>query len=174
MEEKNYTVPLDYTVLAPRGKRFVNYLIDLPVQYIIGILLSLFAVLLYNVFDSPFLINWIAQMNTIQKLLLHSLIVILYYGIFETTTSRSLGKLITGTKVIIENGSKPNPKVILQRTLSRLIPFEAFSFFAEDSRGWHDTISQTYVVDVKKYNEALQLKRSFDDIGNSETINNIS
>jgi hypothetical protein len=47
--------------------------------------------------------------------------------------------------VVKHDGSRPNMKSIIIRTLSRLIPFEPFSFLTAE-RGWHDTLSVTYVV----------------------------
>jgi len=35
---------------------------------------------------------------------------------------------------------------IAQRTLCRLIPFDALSFLFNDSVGWHDTLSKTRIV----------------------------
>ncbi len=73
--------------------------------------------------------------------------IIIYYllleGIFNTTT----GKSATNTVIVNENGSRPSFGQILGRTFSRLIPFEAFSFFAAGARGWHDSLPNTYVVE---------------------------
>ena len=68
-----------------------------------------------------------------------------YYVILEGMTGRTLGKLITGTKVVNERGEPPSFGQILGRTFSRFIPFEVFSFLAEDGRGWHDSVPGTYV-----------------------------
>ena len=69
-----------------------------------------------------------------------------YYILCEATTSRTLGKLVTGTKVVNEQGGKPSFGQIVGRSFSRLIPFEAFSFLGETSRGWQDRFPHTYVV----------------------------
>jgi uncharacterized RDD family membrane protein YckC len=37
------------------------------------------------------------------------------------------------------------------RTLVRFIPVEIFSFFNSNSRGWHDTLSVTYVVNKHEF-----------------------
>jgi len=42
---------------------------------------------------------------------------------------------------------------ILGRTLSRLIPFEPFSFFTYPVLGWHDSISKTNVYSVSQNQE---------------------
>ena len=87
--------------------------------------------------------------------------------VFETITGRTLGKYITNTKVLTEDGQKPEADKILYRTLSRMIPFEAFSFLGDEGRGWHDSLAKTVVVDVKKYNEIVELQNSLSEIGNA-------
>lgn len=69
---------------------------------------------------------------------------ILYYIICESVLGSSPAKFLTQTRVIDYDGNKPSIKKVIIRTLCRLIPFEGFSFFAND--GWHDKISQTVVV----------------------------
>jgi uncharacterized RDD family membrane protein YckC len=68
-----------------------------------------------------------------------------YYFLCEATTGRTVGKLVSGTRVVTESGGKPTTLQILQRTLSRMVPFEPFSFFGP-STGWHDRWSKTRVV----------------------------
>jgi uncharacterized RDD family membrane protein YckC len=46
-----------------------------------------------------------------------------------------------------------------------LIPFEQFSFFGEDGKGWHDSISKTYVVDIAKYEAKKATFEGLDEIG---------
>ena len=72
-----------------------------------------------------------------------------YYFILESTTQRTIGKLITKTKVVRRDGEKPNFVQILGRTFSRYIPFEAFSFFSHNPTGWHDRFPKTFVVSNK-------------------------
>ncbi|KAF2515808.1 RDD family protein [Flavobacterium salilacus subsp. salilacus] len=170
MEYQDNTVYVEDDMLAPAGKRFANYLIDFAAQYLVGLLIGLFASLIYLLFGMNGFVTWISEMNPIQELLLSIGIQILYYGIFETTSSRTLGKLITGTKVVCYDGTKPDAGTIGIRTLCRFIPFEVFSFLGTNARGWHDSLSKTYVVDVKKYEAAVELKKSFNEIGNEEVL----
>ncbi|MCB1050717.1 MAG: RDD family protein [Acidobacteria bacterium] len=72
-----------------------------------------------------------------------------YYIVQESLFGRTLGKLIVGTKVVNEQGGKPSFGQIVGRTFARFIPFEPFSF-AADYRGWHDTLSHTYVISTRK------------------------
>ena len=53
-----------------------------------------------------------------------------------------------GRLVIDEYALKPEPGKIVLRSLSRLVPFEAFSCLGD--RGWHDRWTQTFVVDKQE------------------------
>ena len=60
-----------------------------------------------------------------------------------------MGKLITGTRVVTENGGKPRWGQIVGRSFARFIPFEALSVLFwndKERRGWHDSLSKTCVV----------------------------
>ena len=46
--------------------------------------------------------------------------------------------------VVDEYGNKPSNSQLIGRSFARIIPFEAFSCLGY--RGWHDTLSKTYVV----------------------------
>lgn len=72
------------------------------------------------------------------------LILLLYYTVSEAALGRTLGKFATNSYVIDQYGNKPEFGTIFIRSLSRWIPFYAFSCLGE--RGWHDKISKTYVV----------------------------
>ena len=76
-------------------------------------------------------------------------IALAYYLVSEATTARTLGKLVTGTKVVNEHGGKPTFGQYLGRTFARFIPFEAFSFFGTPTRGWHDSLPRTYVIKAR-------------------------
>lgn len=57
---------------------------------------------------------------------------VFYFFGFETLTKgRSIGKFITGTKVVTLEGEIPTANVFLKRSFCRIIPFEAFSFLAK-------------------------------------------
>lgn len=168
MENQIASIHVDETMYASKGQRFANYLVDSIVQYIISFLLGMLILLLYYIFETDGLLIWFSEMSVLGEMFLGFVIMIVYYGLMETLTSRSVGKYITGTKVVMYDGSKPDSGVVLLRTVCRIIPFEAFSFLGSTARGWHDTISNTYVVDVKKFEHAVMLKQSFEDIGKTE------
>lgn len=129
--------------LIPAGKwrRFFNFVIDrfgiVGFGFVIGGVVGVS--------------GWEPGLNFIEEHQIISglLISIAYYIILEGMTGRTLGKLITGTKVVNEHGEPPSFGQILGRTFSRFIPFEPFSFFGEDGRGWHDSVPGTYVVSTR-------------------------
>ena len=88
----------------------------------------------------------LAALEEVPDIVLGIIVMAVYYIPLEAMSGRTIGKLITGTKVVSENGHRPSFSEVIKRTLSRFIPFEAFSFLGKDSRGWHDTLSKTYVV----------------------------
>ena len=122
--------------MASAGKRFVNFLIDLIVFYILFFLLL--GDKLSFVDDDP--------ASKIGFRLITALIMVSYYFILEGLLGSTLGKLITNTRLVNEEGNKPPLMNILIRSLSRIVPFDAFSFLGSGS-GWHDKWSKTYVVE---------------------------
>lgn len=88
----------------------------------------------------------LGEVDKLTEILLGFVITIGHYKLMEAAFSRTIGKTLTGTKVMDERGKKPSLGKILGRTFCRIIPFEAFSFLAADGRGWHDSIPGTYVV----------------------------
>lgn len=71
-----------------------------------------------------------------------------YFFIFEAMYASTPGKMMLGRIVIDEYALKPEPGRIAIRSISRMVPFEAFSCLAP--RGWHDQWSKTFVVDKKE------------------------
>ena len=72
-------------------------------------------------------------------------VLIVFYVFFEGVFSATPGKMLTRTRVVSLDGSKPSFGQVLGRTLTRFVPFEAFSFLGSGS-GWHDRWPKTRVV----------------------------
>lgn len=162
----NTTYILDDELLASGGKRFVNYLIDYAFTYILGYAFGLFWVVVADVLDSFEITGfrfWMYNLGQIEWFVVGVLLTLLYYILIEGVFGVSLGKLVTGTVVVNENGKKPDFKTIIKRNLCRCIPFEAFSFLG--SRGWHDSISDTYVVEKKELSDSIKLFHELKLIG---------
>ena len=138
-------------MLASRTKRFLNVLIDLFIVVLftigIGALINGIGVVTgnYQVAD------WIVSLSPTENALFGLIVMFFYYFIMEFYLSRTFGKYFTKTLVLKHNGGKPNLKSTLIRTLVRFIPLEIFSFFKSNSRGWHDTLSVTYVVNKYEF-----------------------
>jgi uncharacterized RDD family membrane protein YckC len=143
-------------MFASKGKRFANYIIDIIIFYVLFAVFGIIAVLLVEITGSEEIINFILELENINPLidrLITAILLAIFYMVLEGLTQRTVGKLITQTKVVLENGEKPSPETTMKRSLCRIIPFDAFSFLGNSSRGWHDTISKTYVVDTKVFEE---------------------
>jgi uncharacterized RDD family membrane protein YckC len=77
---------------------------------------------------------------------------ILFRAAFEGFTGgKTIAKFINGTRAVNEDGSRINFKTALLRSLSKAVPFEAFSALgASPPYPWHDKWTKTYVVDEKQ------------------------
>ena len=136
-----------YTALIKRpvqtvsgGARFGHYLLDVIVLYAINFVLGIVLGIVNPeaVLGIPDIV-W----NLVSMLLL-----VTYYFVMESSIQTTVGKLATNSVVIDEYGNKPNNSALIGRSFARLIPFEAFSCLG--TRGWHDTLSKTYVVTKKE------------------------
>ncbi|MGQ1891667.1 RDD family protein [Thermophagus sp. OGC60D27] len=74
----------------------------------------------------------------------------IYYSIIEFASGRTIAKYITKTKVVDQNGNHPGFQTIFVGSLCRFIPFEALSFWGGEDSGWHDRLSKTMVLNLKK------------------------
>jgi uncharacterized RDD family membrane protein YckC len=155
-------------ILATQQQRFANYLVDLLVQYILVTILTLLIAIVSNYFETYSLVFWIENAGRLEQYFIGAIVALFYYSISEIFLSKSIGKFITKTIVVDENGNKVCPEIILKRTLCRLIPFEHFSFFSGNNRGWHDTISNTFVVKEQLLHSAKKQFYEFEDIGKAQ------
>jgi len=147
MEQQSLLSDVEFNpVLAGAGQRFVNYLIDIIIfDLIISFVKSVFAIgtaalyaYNYNYFYNIF----------VSLLISYICFVVLYFLSELIFKGRTIGKFVTGTKAVNEDGTDMNTKTILIRSLCRIIPFEPFS--ALGGYPWHDKLSHTIVIDIKK------------------------
>lgn len=169
MSQPNFTITPD--LHASKGNRFANYIIDLIVFLAIGYgLFFLIIYLCYTFLDDTtpvdtFLDDLENINGLVDRLVTGTILALCYFTTETLLKGRSIGKFVTKTIVIKEDGSTPNTIDYLKRSFSRIIPFEAFSFLGAEGRGWHDTISKTYVVDIDKLKERMNTQNSLDQIG---------
>jgi uncharacterized RDD family membrane protein YckC len=73
---------------------------------------------------------------------------IVYYTLCEKLLKGyTLGKLITGTRAIRQDGGELTFRNALLRSLSRCVPFEVFSGF--NTLTWHDSWTDTKVIKAR-------------------------
>jgi len=124
---------------AGLGLRFANFIIDNIVRSILGAVIT-GVIRVMNPSDR--------SAGLMIVLLVCSMLG--YYIVLEGAFGRTIGKFITGTRVVRFDGYKPHFPQIIGRTFARFIPFEAFSFFGSSGNGWHDSLSGTRVVRVRR------------------------
>ena len=140
---------------ASASLRFANRLIDVVL---------IFYTLAINLSSFYFYFRYSDVVNGAPVLILFIEIpfLLLYYIILEGIFNTTAGKCATGTTITNASGERPNFGQILGRTFCRLIPFEPFSFFSAGARGWHDSISNTYVVQAVNKEDAYMDEIIFD------------
>lgn len=127
---------------ANKWTRLATYLID---EFVIVIIYyTIIAITLFVFYDALFFTN---QILLFFHLTVNLSIHFFYYFLFEKfTPGKTPGKYATRTKVVTIDNQIPHSDLLMKRSLSRLIPFDAFSFIGENRKGWHDSISKTKVV----------------------------
>lgn len=152
-------------LLATTGQRFLNYIIDYGIQFVLGALIGFVIGLIGLFIGKPEIVDGLGEMSKIQEYLLGLVILIIYYSLTEVLLKRSIAKFITNTIVVLEDGSVPSSSDFLRRTFCRLIPLNHLSFFGSPCRGWHDSISNTYVVKKREFEIAFSQHNSLEEIG---------
>ena len=172
MSDENFIVTRD--LYASKGKRFLNYIIDYAVFYaaFAGTFFVFVVIVSLTSNDTLWLDELIFEMENMSPLLdrlITACIFVLFYMLSETLLKgRTVGKYVTKTKVVMEDGVRPKASDIILRSLCRLIPFNAFSFLGEQGRGWHDSISNTYVVDIAKFENKKTTKLNLEQLGQKQ------
>lgn len=137
---------------ATQGQRFVNYLVDqLFMNYVIGIATEEMIRQLIVLID-PGYYSGLATSNSMsiaQAILVGFLISIVNYVLYYTLCEKNfrgytLGKLISGTRAVRQDGGELTFRDALLRSLVRLIPFEPLSGFS--TLTWHDRWTDTMVI----------------------------
>lgn len=127
--ETSYVVP----TVKP-GIRFLYYIVELVV-------FMMFSGTVSELIYSEFL-----DLNHGMVEVLSYVNIFLYYFISEATLGSTIIKELFGYTVINDFAQKITPKEAALRSLSRYVPFEAFSCLGNPSWGWHDKWTKTYVV----------------------------
>jgi uncharacterized RDD family membrane protein YckC len=166
MKTKKFTITEN--VLASQGQRFLNVIIDLVFIYILVLSTGTTIVLIAEATNNFAVSSWVENMNFVEIIAYGLLILFFYYFLTEVYFSRTLAKLLTRTLVVKRDGSKPTVKMIFIRTLSRFIVFEGLSYLGSVSRGWHDSLSGTYVVKKKRLATSIRFFNNPEEFGKAE------
>ena len=153
---------------ASLGIRFLNSILDLMALMVINIILAFIAGFLYEVTGAG-VFDFYLNGGKLWDLVIGNIVFFVYYLLMEYYTGgRTIGKYITGTGAIGVDGSRLDFNKALYRSLSRLVPFDGLSFFG--TNGWHDSWSDTRVVNLKNYENAKKLEIDLDSIGTKESF----
>jgi uncharacterized RDD family membrane protein YckC len=142
------------------GPRFGHFIIDLIFfQIAIYFVDYLFQLIVYLTRASVSISLTFGLISSIVLLLLYPFL----YFICELKWQKTPGKFLTKTIVIDEYGNKPDIGQLALRSLIRVVPFEPFSCLGNNSHGWHDRWSTTFVV---KETELEEIKKLQSEQGN--------
>lgn len=136
-------------ILVPANhlKRLANYIIDVT---IFSIIFSFFIAFVNpgNAFMHKVLMQ---QPFTFMD----EFPIIFSYGLYMSVMEallkgKTIGKYITGTRAVTEDGHAIKSQTAFSRGIIRIIPFEQLSAISMPCRLWHDRWSNSFVVDEAK------------------------
>ncbi len=143
--EDFYERPLEFATV---GQRFLNYIIDMASFYLLIFSGALLAGIILR--DSEFLED-MGDINPVLDRIVTHIAFAVYIALLEgLTKGKTLGKLLTKTRAVYENGTKITFRTGFLRGLSRIVPFEQFSAFS--GHPWHDSWTDTRVVKEESLN----------------------
>ncbi|WP_299458582.1 RDD family protein [uncultured Microscilla sp.] len=129
------------TQMVNSNTRLIHHIVD-----VVAVYLLFFVIIKISLSTGSRL--WY-RMTYFDVILFFYLVKMSYYALMEIFFSKTIGKMITKTKVVDMEGNKPTLFQIIFRSFFRLIPFEPFSFLGTDASGWHDKMSDTRVISDK-------------------------
>ena len=140
-------------IQASTGKRLANYLID-AISFSVFMILISYVIIEISLDTAIFLYGNESDDFNLMSQLVWMLLYGMYMGLMEAIfKGRSLGKLVTGTIAVNEDGTRISGQTALLRGLIRAVPFNGFSALGTPSYPWHDKWSKTYVVNYKDLNQ---------------------
>jgi len=126
-------------IQADKGLRVGNFIADTIVLSVIVLALTY---IMYVYFPGT------AERSSPAFDILFSVVFFCYYFLFELFFGKTIGKMLTKTIVVDQNGNKPRALRLIIRTLLRMIPVEGLSFLF-GNYGLHDLLSKTTVVKIE-------------------------
>lgn len=143
---------------ASTKQRFINFLFDTVIlvnlmSLIIGGIIGIIMVINGIDVGSSDILNH-PVISRLFNYVVGCICIICLYTLMEgSTKGRSLGKLVTRTQVLKEDGSIITYKDAFLRSLCRIVPFEMFS--ALGGYPWHDRWTKTIVVKKRQAGNML-------------------
>lgn len=132
-------------VPAAKSKRLINFIID-QFSYSFFYLFILMGFDLFGVVDISTLEREPMSFDLMENIT-SMLTAAIFYCLMEGLLGgKSIGKYLTRTRAVHQDGSPLDLDTVLKRSFLRMIPFEPFSFLG-DRPGWHDRWSNTMVID---------------------------
>ena len=138
---------------ASSGQRLLNYIIDnIITNYVIGLGSGFLLGAAVAMISQELAYDMFVTQTSFIGIFGIYMIVIVNYLIYYTFCEKvfngvTLGKLITGTKAIRQDGLALTWKDAFMRSLCRLVPFEPFS--ALGNWPWHDRWTNTMVIKTR-------------------------
>jgi uncharacterized RDD family membrane protein YckC len=137
---------------ASIGKRLLNYIIDVVFcNYGLTFATGYLGGMVLNAVNPELLYEIVYEEGAPYWIYIYVITIstwFLYYTICEKAfNGQTLGKLLTGTRAIRDDGQSLTFRDAALRSLSRAVPFEAFS--ALGGRPWHDSWTNTRVVNKR-------------------------
>jgi uncharacterized RDD family membrane protein YckC len=143
-DDSEGTSPYGHLALASNGSRFVNLILD-SIFSIIALYIGLF----FGLFILSANLSEENGLNMGEGLaILFSIFCYFGYYIFMEYRfeGRTLGKMITKTRVVTKEGYPISLGQAFGRTFARLIPFDRYSILFNYGSCWHDSLAGTIVV----------------------------
>ena len=138
---------------ATQGQRFLNWLIDnLLIRFGLNYVSGMGAGALLAIIFPNFMMGIVYGENKGGLILVSFAVIILDYIFYYTLCEKlfkgyTLGKIITGTRAIRQDGGEPTFRNALLRSLSRCVPFEISSGYS--TLTWHDSWTDTMVIKAR-------------------------
>lgn len=154
--QEEYIAPLEIKSASP-GQRFGHLIFDgIVFQIVIYLVTYAYTKVLHQEQPDPFTSGfWLLFM---LNLVVSWGLLLALYTFCEYKWQKTPGKFLTKTVVIDEYGNRPELNTLIVRSLIRLVPFEAFTFFDTYSHGWHDKWSKTWVVPEEELTEIKRIQ----------------
>lgn len=146
---------LDGHLLRPRQKKLVpasfwKRLLNILLDYV-GTIIFLSAILFLVAYFSEVSIRENLHRNRVTHPYAFQLLGIFAMYVYYVASEfylkgKTFGKYLTQTRVVTMDGSPPNLRKVMIRSLLRFLPFEAISFVFLKNHTWHDQWSGTMVI----------------------------